>query len=91
MALPTASRRSDRPLGMSLRAVMGFIGMSVVAGVLITVGVTPALALTGLATTNTIGNSVATIVTAKICGEFDENMAREAYARQTTDGDALTS
>ncbi|MBO0984619.1 transglycosylase domain-containing protein [Rathayibacter sp. SD072] len=55
MALPTASRRSDRPLGMSLRAVMGFIGMSVVAGVLITVGVTPALALTGLATTNTIG------------------------------------
>ncbi|WP_170116285.1 penicillin-binding protein [Rathayibacter caricis] len=55
MALPTASRRSDRPLGMSLRAVMGFIGMSAVAGVLITVGVTPALALTGLATTNTIG------------------------------------
>ncbi|KZX20541.1 penicillin-binding protein [Rathayibacter tanaceti] len=55
MALPTASRRSVRPLGMSLRAVMGFIGMSAVAGVLITVGVTPALALTGLATSNTIG------------------------------------
>ncbi|SMH45003.1 Membrane carboxypeptidase (penicillin-binding protein) [Rathayibacter oskolensis] len=55
MALPTASRRSARPLGMSLRAIVGFIGMSVVAGVLITVGVTPALALTGLATSNTIG------------------------------------
>ncbi|WP_159988103.1 penicillin-binding protein [Rathayibacter sp. VKM Ac-2803] len=55
MALPTASRRSAEPLGMSLRAIMGFIGMSVVAGVLITVGVTPALALTGLATSNTIG------------------------------------
>ncbi|WP_166674133.1 transglycosylase domain-containing protein [Rathayibacter sp. PhB151] len=40
---------------MSLRAVLGFIGMSAVAGVLITVGVTPALALTGLATSNTIG------------------------------------
>ncbi|QHC57841.1 transglycosylase domain-containing protein [Rathayibacter sp. VKM Ac-2760] len=55
MALPTASRSSARPLGMSLRAVLGFIGMSAVAGVLITVGVTPALALTGLATSNTIG------------------------------------
>ncbi|MHC2185838.1 membrane peptidoglycan carboxypeptidase [Rathayibacter agropyri] len=55
MALPTASRRSVRPLGMSLRAIMGFIGMSAIAGVLITVGVTPALALTGLATSNTIG------------------------------------
>ncbi|MBF4463270.1 MULTISPECIES: transglycosylase domain-containing protein [unclassified Rathayibacter] len=55
MALPTASRRPVRPLGMSLRAIVGFVGMSAVAGVLITVGVTPALALTGLATTNTIG------------------------------------
>ncbi|PPG86090.1 penicillin-binding protein [Rathayibacter rathayi] len=55
MTLPSASRRSVRPLGMSLRAVMEFIGMSAVAGVLITVGVTPALALTGVATSTTIG------------------------------------
>lgn len=34
-----------------------------------------------IATTNVIGNSVATVVTAKLCGEFDEAMSREAYAR----------
>jgi aerobic C4-dicarboxylate transport protein len=34
-----------------------------------------------IATTNVIGNSVATLVTAKICGEFDEAKSREAYAQ----------
>lgn len=34
-----------------------------------------------VATTNVIGNAVATVVTAKLCGEFDEAMAEAAYAR----------
>ena len=34
-----------------------------------------------IATTNVIGNSVATVVTAKLAGEFDPAMAREAMAR----------
>jgi membrane peptidoglycan carboxypeptidase len=34
--------------------LLGFIGMSVVAGVLVTAAVTPALAVTGMAATNTI-------------------------------------
>jgi aerobic C4-dicarboxylate transport protein len=34
-----------------------------------------------IATTNVIGNRVATLVTAKICGEFDEDRSREAYAQ----------
>ncbi|QWL27420.1 PASTA domain-containing protein [Rathayibacter toxicus] len=55
MALPPGSRRSARPLGVLLRAIMGFVGMSAVAGVLVSVGVTPALALTGLAASNTLG------------------------------------
>ena len=42
-----------------------------------------------IATTNVIGNSIATVVTAKICGEFDEAMARDAYARQAAGEDLL--
>jgi len=42
-----------------------------------------------IATTNVIGNSVATVVTAKLCGEFDEAMSREAYARMRRGDDAL--
>ncbi|WP_084673809.1 cation:dicarboxylate symporter family transporter [Methylobacterium sp. WSM2598] len=34
-----------------------------------------------IATTNVVGNSVATVVTAKLAGEFDETMARDALAR----------
>lgn len=34
-----------------------------------------------IATTNVIGNAVATVVTAKLCGEFDETMAKQAYER----------
>ncbi|MCU1444194.1 MAG: Penicillin-binding protein, partial [Cryobacterium sp.] len=34
--------------------LLGFIGMSAVAGVLVTAAVTPALAVTGMAATNTI-------------------------------------
>ncbi|GJD66774.1 cation:dicarboxylate symporter family transporter [Methylobacterium frigidaeris] len=34
-----------------------------------------------IATTNVIGNSVATVVTAKLAGEFDPRMAEEALAR----------
>ena len=34
-----------------------------------------------VATTNVIGNSIATVVTAKICGEFDPVQSREAMAR----------
>ncbi len=34
-----------------------------------------------IATTNVIGNSVATVVTAKLAGEFDPRMAEEAMAR----------
>ncbi|NQX12175.1 transglycosylase domain-containing protein [Microbacteriaceae bacterium VKM Ac-2855] len=50
------ARSSRTPtLGGSLRALLGLVGMSVIAGVLLTVGVTPALALTGLSASNTIG------------------------------------
>lgn len=42
-----------------------------------------------VATTNVIGNSVATVVTAKLCGEFDEAMSREAYARMRRGEDEL--
>ena len=42
-----------------------------------------------IATTNVIGNSVATVVTAKLCGEFDEATSREAYARMRRGEDAL--
>ena len=42
-----------------------------------------------IATTNVIGNSVATVVTAKLCGEFDEAMSREAYARMQRGEDIL--
>ncbi|APT60398.1 sodium:dicarboxylate symporter (plasmid) [Roseomonas gilardii] len=38
-----------------------------------------------VATTNVIGNSIATVVTAKICGEFDAEQSRRAYA-QMRDG-----
>ncbi|MBE7200886.1 MAG: cation:dicarboxylase symporter family transporter, partial [Parafilimonas terrae] len=34
-----------------------------------------------IATTNVIGNSVATVVTAKLAGEFDAGMAYDAMAR----------
>ncbi|GJE03916.1 cation:dicarboxylate symporter family transporter [Methylobacterium isbiliense] len=34
-----------------------------------------------IATTNVIGNSVATVITAKLAGEFDEAVARDALAR----------
>jgi aerobic C4-dicarboxylate transport protein len=42
-----------------------------------------------IATTNVIGNSVATVVTAKLCGEFDEAASREAYARMRRGEDLL--
>jgi aerobic C4-dicarboxylate transport protein len=35
-----------------------------------------------IATTNVIGNSVATLITAKLCGEFDEAQSRIAYAHR---------
>lgn len=38
-----------------------------------------------IATTNVIGNSVATVVTAKLAGEFDEAMARDALARMRSE------
>ncbi|GJD53779.1 C4-dicarboxylate transport protein [Methylobacterium crusticola] len=43
-----------------------------------------------IATTNVIGNSVATVVTAKLAGEFDEAAAQEALARQRA-GTALAA
>jgi membrane peptidoglycan carboxypeptidase len=43
-----------RTVSGALGGLLGFIGMSAVAGVLVTVAVTPALAMTGMATTNTI-------------------------------------
>ena len=42
-----------------------------------------------IATTNVIGNSVATVVTAKLCGEFDAAMAEVAYARLASGEDVL--
>ena len=43
-----------------------------------------------IATTNVIGNSVATLITAKICGEFDEAQSRIAYAHKTEDEAEIT-
>jgi membrane peptidoglycan carboxypeptidase len=43
-----------RTVNGALGGLLGFIGMSAVAGVLVTVGVTPALALTGMTASNTI-------------------------------------
>lgn len=45
---------SKRPSGR-LGAVLSFVGLSAIAGVLATVAVTPAIALTGLAANNSIG------------------------------------
>lgn len=44
-----------RRLGTALAGLVGFVAMSVVAGLLATAAVTPAIALTGIAATNTIG------------------------------------
>ncbi|PXA70011.1 transglycosylase domain-containing protein [Cryobacterium arcticum] len=43
-----------RTVSGALGGLLGFVGMSAVAGVLVTVAVTPALALSGMATTSTI-------------------------------------
>ncbi|WEO78015.1 transglycosylase domain-containing protein [Cryobacterium sp. SO2] len=43
-----------RTVSGALGGLLGFIGMSAVAGVLVTVAVTPALAVTGMTATNTI-------------------------------------
>jgi membrane peptidoglycan carboxypeptidase len=43
-----------RTVNGALGGLLGFIGMSAVAGVLVTVAVTPALAVTGMTATNTI-------------------------------------
>ena len=42
-----------------------------------------------ITTTNVIGNSVATVVTAKLRGEFDEARSREACAKMTAGEDQL--
>jgi len=44
----------NRTVSGALGGFLGFVGMSVVAGVLVTAAVTPALAVTGMAATNTI-------------------------------------
>ena len=45
----------NRTVNGVLGGFLGFVGMSAVAGVLVTAAVTPALALSGMAATNTIG------------------------------------
>ncbi|MDJ0324434.1 transglycosylase domain-containing protein [Cryobacterium sp. PH31-AA6] len=44
----------NRTVSGALGGLIGFVGMSAIAGVLVTVAVTPALALSGMAATNTI-------------------------------------
>ena len=44
----------NRTVSGSLGGLLGFVGMSAIAGVLVTAAVTPALALSGMAATNTI-------------------------------------
>ena len=46
--------QKHRPLGV-LRALCGFVGLSVVAGLLVTVMVTPLMAVTGVTASNAIG------------------------------------
>jgi len=43
-----------------------------------------------IATTNVIGNSVATLITAKLCGEFDEAQSRIAYAHRDEEEAEIT-
>jgi membrane peptidoglycan carboxypeptidase len=44
----------NRSMGRWVGGLLGFIGMSAIAGVLVTVAVTPALAVSGMAATNTM-------------------------------------
>ncbi len=61
-------------------ATVAATGVLPVEGLAILFGVYRFMSI-AVATTNVIGNSIATIVTAKICGEFDPVQSREAQAR----------
>lgn len=61
-------------------ATVAATGVLPVEGLAILFGVYRFMSI-AIATTNVIGNSIATIVTAKICGEFDAAMSRDALAR----------
>jgi len=61
-------------------ATVAATGVLPVEGLAILFGVYRFMSI-AVATTNVIGNSIATIVTAKICGEFDPVQSREALAR----------
>jgi len=61
-------------------ATVAATGVLPVEGLAILFGVYRFMSI-AVATTNVIGNSIATVVTAKICGEFDPVQSREAQAR----------
>lgn len=65
-------------------ATMAATGVLPVEGLAILFGVYRFMSI-AVATTNVIGNSIATIVTAKICGEFDPVQSQEALARLDVD------
>ncbi len=69
-------------------ATVAATGVLPVEGLAILFGVYRFMSI-AVATTNVIGNSIATIVTAKICGEFDPVQSRKVLERLEADGEEL--
>jgi membrane peptidoglycan carboxypeptidase len=54
MSAPKTSAQGRKPI-TAAGALLGFVGFSALAGLLVTIGVTPAIAVAGVTTTSTIG------------------------------------
>jgi aerobic C4-dicarboxylate transport protein len=70
-------------------ATVAATGVLPVEGLAILFGVYRFMSI-AIATTNVIGNSVATLITAKLCGEFDEAQSQIAYAHKEEDEAEIT-
>src|SRR6185312_6561717 len=70
-------------------ATVAATGVLPVEGLAILFGVYRFMSI-AIATTNVIGNSIATIVTAKLCGEFDQVQSRIVYAHREEDDAEIT-
>ena len=77
----------NRPSRGRVGAILGFVGISAIAGLLATVAVTPAIALTGLAASNSIGMFENLPSYLKI-GDLPEKT--RIYAHRTVDGQDQT-
>lgn len=70
-------------------ATVAATGVLPVEGLAVLFGVYRFMSI-AIATTNVIGNCVATLVTAKLCGEFDEAQSRVAYSHKEEDEAEIT-